>query len=82
LNDKTIPDGWENYPHFVDGWMMNSASDLILWIPPWLRKGLLLPRNSLLICSGGTTTLDLTQFAHGTNWQKCIDPKFRDAAGR
>jgi hypothetical protein len=82
LNDQTLADGWERDPHFEDGWMTDSASNLILWTPPWIRKGLLMPRNSLLICSEGTTTLDLSQFVHGTNWQKCIDPELRDAAGK
>jgi hypothetical protein len=82
LNDQTLPAGWERDPHFEDGWMKNSASELILWIPPWIRKGLPMPRNSLLISSGGTTTLDLAQFVHGVNWQKCIDPKLKDAAGK
>ncbi|KAJ6545575.1 hypothetical protein B0H19DRAFT_1168004 [Mycena capillaripes] len=82
LNDETLPEGWERDPHFEDGWMMDSASNLILWIPPWLRKGLLMPRNSLLICSGGTTTLNLAQFVHGTNWRKCIDPDVRDTTGK
>ncbi|KAJ7121462.1 WD40 repeat-like protein [Mycena epipterygia] len=62
-----------------DGWVLNSAGDLMFWVPPWLRDGLYLPQNSLVICARGTTKLDLSQFVHGTEWQKCIDPKFRDA---
>ncbi|KAF7348845.1 WD40 repeat-like protein [Mycena venus] len=76
--DKTIRvweieplDGWGEHPCFEDGWLMNSSSERILWVPPWLRDGLYLPWNSLVICSRGTTKLDLSQFVHGTDWIKC-----------
>jgi hypothetical protein len=50
---------------------MNSFSERILWVPPWLRDGLYLPWNSLVIHYRGTTKLDLSQFVHGTDWIKC-----------
>jgi WD40 repeat protein len=67
------PDVWGNQPRFTDGWLMNSASERILWVPPHLRDGLCLPWNSLVIRSEGVTKLDLSRFVHGTNWQKCIE---------
>ncbi|KAF7348813.1 WD40 repeat-like protein [Mycena venus] len=67
-------DDWGNHPRFTDGWLTNSASERILWIPPWLREGLSLPWNSFAICSRGTTKVDLTQFVHGINWTKCREP--------
>ncbi|KAF7364352.1 WD40 repeat-like protein [Mycena sanguinolenta] len=79
--EHTAVDGWESNPHFKEEWIMDSPSNHILWIPPWLRQGLHLPRNSLVICSSGATKLDLSQFVHGTEWQKCIDPRFRDNLG-
>jgi hypothetical protein len=51
----------------------------MFWIPPWRRNGLYLPQNTLVICKEGTTKLDLSQFVHGKEWHKCIDPAFRDA---
>ncbi|KAJ7121439.1 WD40 repeat-like protein [Mycena epipterygia] len=76
-------DSSANEPHgdyrLHDGWVQNSAGDLMFWVPPWLRDGLYLPQNSLVISVRGTTKLDLNQFVHGTEWQNCIDPKFRDA---
>ncbi|KAJ7107902.1 hypothetical protein C8R44DRAFT_714576 [Mycena epipterygia] len=62
-----------------DGWVLNSAGDLMFWVPPWLREGLYFPRSSIVICAEGTTKLDLSRFVHGTEWQKCIDPQFKDA---
>ncbi|KAJ7135648.1 hypothetical protein C8R44DRAFT_976510 [Mycena epipterygia] len=55
-----------------DGWMVNSSSARMLWVPPWLREGLHFPHNSVVICARGTTTLDLSRFVHGTSWQECI----------
>ncbi|KAJ6627729.1 WD40 repeat-like protein [Mycena sp. CBHHK59/15] len=66
-----------DYPTYKDGWMLNPPSDLICWIPPWLREGLYAPRNTLVIHRRGATKLDYTDLVHGTEWQKCIDPKFR-----
>ncbi|KAJ7121447.1 WD40-repeat-containing domain protein [Mycena epipterygia] len=72
-----------NDPHgdyrLHDGWVLNSADEFIFWVPPWLRNGLYLPQNSLVIGTPGTTKLDLSQFVHGIEWQNCIDHKFRDA---
>ncbi|KAJ7643490.1 hypothetical protein DFH06DRAFT_1051725 [Mycena polygramma] len=48
----------------------------MLWIPPWLREGLYLPHNSLVIAADGATRLDLSHFVHGTEWTKCADPAF------
>ncbi|KAJ7481001.1 hypothetical protein FB451DRAFT_1239033 [Mycena latifolia] len=67
-----------DYASVDDGWILNSRGDLMFWVPPWLRDGLYLPRNTLVICRQVTTRLDLNRFVHGTEWQKCIDPKFRD----
>ncbi|KAF7348854.1 WD40-repeat protein (Notchless protein), related protein [Mycena venus] len=30
-------DDWGEHPRFEDGWLMNSSSERILWVPPWLR---------------------------------------------
>ncbi|KAJ7675568.1 WD40-repeat-containing domain protein [Mycena rosella] len=70
---------WGPHPRFEDGWILDSSSRPIFWVPAWLRDGLWLPWNSLVISSRETTKLDLTNFVHGTEWQQCIDPRFRDA---
>ncbi|KAK6978278.1 hypothetical protein R3P38DRAFT_3119326 [Favolaschia claudopus] len=44
---------------FLDGWIRNSASDMILWVPPWLRDQTCLPWNSCVI---------------GSRWMKCFTP--------
>jgi WD40 repeat protein len=58
------------------GWVRNAAGDRMFWVPPWLREGLYLPHNTLVIRARGTTKLDLSRFVHGTEWTKCIDPNF------
>ncbi|KAF9067642.1 WD40-repeat-containing domain protein [Rhodocollybia butyracea] len=60
-----------------DGWILNSNSQPILWVPPWLHRGLYFPHNSLVIYKDGTTKLDFTRFVDGTAWEECIDPRVR-----
>ncbi|KAJ7622247.1 hypothetical protein FB45DRAFT_1061819 [Roridomyces roridus] len=67
-----------DYPIFgmsgpEDGWVLNTASERMFWVPPWLRQGLYFPRNTLVIRDRGTTKLDLSQFVHGPEWAKCIE---------
>ncbi|KAH7922058.1 WD40 repeat-like protein [Leucogyrophana mollusca] len=52
------------------GWVRNSKSELLFWVPPWARAGLWFPRNSLVL-SKHLTKLDLARFVHGTSWTKC-----------
>ncbi|KAJ6568883.1 WD40 repeat-like protein, partial [Mycena capillaripes] len=67
------------FPKFhLSGWVSNTNGELMFWVPPWLREGLYHPAHTLMIRSKGTTKLDLSHFVHGTEWQKCIDPTFRD----
>ncbi|KAJ7653615.1 hypothetical protein DFH06DRAFT_1204243 [Mycena polygramma] len=60
---------------FHSGWVKNAAGALMFWVPPWLREGLYLPHNTLVISAKGTTKFDLSRFVHGTEWTKCFDPK-------
>ncbi|KAJ7938632.1 WD40-repeat-containing domain protein [Mycena leptocephala] len=55
-----------------DGWIL---SELIVWVPPWLRRGLYFPHTSLVISASGTTKLDFGRFTHGTSWEECVDQK-------
>ncbi|KAJ6612628.1 hypothetical protein B0H10DRAFT_1952189 [Mycena sp. CBHHK59/15] len=68
-------------PRFKDDWVLNTAGEIMFWVPPWRRNGLYAPRNALVICLDGTTKLDLSRFVHGTEWTKCIDPSLRDVHG-
>ncbi|KAK7034967.1 WD40 repeat-like protein [Favolaschia claudopus] len=64
---------WGPHPRFLDGWIRNSASDMILWVPPWLRDQTCLPWNSCVIGSR-VCHLDWSQFVHGSEWMKCFTP--------
>ncbi|KAJ7908422.1 hypothetical protein B0H13DRAFT_2016546 [Mycena leptocephala] len=66
-------------PTFQNEWVLNSSGQRIFWVPPWQRTGLSLSRNTLTICTQGTTKLDFSQFVHGTEWEKCFDPAFKNA---
>jgi WD40 repeat protein len=54
-----------------NGWMVNSSSTLLFWVPPWNRNGLWWPRNTALI-GQDSTKLNLSSFIHGTSWAQCI----------
>ncbi|KAJ7660679.1 hypothetical protein DFH06DRAFT_1400029, partial [Mycena polygramma] len=64
---------------FESGWIKSTSGELMFWVPPWLREGLYLPHNPLVICAKGTTKLDLSRFVHGTEWTKCFDQKLLGA---
>ncbi|KAJ7190648.1 WD40-repeat-containing domain protein, partial [Mycena pura] len=67
-----------NFPQYDPnvGWILTATGEPMLWIPPWLRSGLYLPHDMLVISPYGTTKLNLARFVHSTEWQKCIDPEF------
>jgi hypothetical protein len=54
-----------------DGWMLGPNSELLFWVPPALRAGLLRPGNMLLIGEPIATRLDLESFVHGESWSLC-----------
>ncbi|KZP10859.1 WD40 repeat-like protein [Athelia psychrophila] len=54
-----------------NGWMLASSSDLLFWVPPYYRLGLVRPGNAAVIVSGAAAELDLTTFVYGSNWQQC-----------
>ncbi|KAJ7707899.1 hypothetical protein B0H16DRAFT_670527 [Mycena metata] len=57
----------------ADGWVIDSLSHHLIWVPAWLRAHFCHPPTLLIIAPNGATTLDLTNFVHGKDWVKCID---------
>ncbi|KIM75557.1 hypothetical protein PILCRDRAFT_669590, partial [Piloderma croceum F 1598] len=54
------------------GWIHNSSSKLLFWVPSWNRPGLCWPRNPFVIVRDSPSTLlDLDNFVHGHSWQQC-----------
>jgi WD40 repeat protein len=53
-----------------NGWIINSPSMLIFWVPPWYRVGLWRPRNTAII-GQASVKLDFSRFVHGTSWEQC-----------
>ncbi|KAJ7148211.1 hypothetical protein C8R46DRAFT_1128027 [Mycena filopes] len=58
-----------------DGWVLDSHFNRLMWVPAWLRNVFCGPSNPFVITPWGVSTLDLTNFVHGTDWQKCIGPQ-------
>ncbi|KAF7979201.1 hypothetical protein HWV62_43134 [Athelia sp. TMB] len=53
-----------------NGWIMTASSELLLWVPPWNRQGLVWPGN-ITVIGPSPTELDLADFVHGLNWESC-----------
>ncbi|KAE9402798.1 WD40 repeat-like protein, partial [Gymnopus androsaceus JB14] len=58
-----------------DGWLCGTDSSLLLWIPPEYRPGLMFPHMQILISRYHSISLDLSNFAHGKDWVKCLRPR-------
>ncbi|PVF91385.1 hypothetical protein CPB86DRAFT_770742 [Serendipita vermifera] len=53
------------------GWVLGPNLELLFWVPPDLRLGLLWPNNTLVIGKCIKTKLDLSSFVHGESWAQC-----------
>jgi WD40 repeat protein len=55
------------------GWILNSSSELLFWLPSWNRTTLCWPRNPFVIGGGAdeSTQLDFNNFVHGRTWEQC-----------
>jgi hypothetical protein len=51
--------------------MLGPSSELLFWVPPSMREGLLWPGNTVVIGTGLNTRLDLRNFVHGERWTLC-----------
>jgi hypothetical protein len=63
-------------PYMVsnDGWALGPGSELLFWVPPELRKGLMRKHDLLVIGAKFITTkLNLESFEHGVSWINCRD---------
>ncbi|EAU80951.2 vegetative incompatibility protein HET-E-1 [Coprinopsis cinerea okayama7 len=56
-----------------DGWIRNTAGDLLFWVLPGDRPHLFSPATQWK--SGVFCQLDLTNAVHGTEWTKCQEPR-------
>ncbi|KAN0102501.1 hypothetical protein V8E52_011886, partial [Russula decolorans] len=68
--ENAIFNGFRSDSQLENGWVMNSPSELLFWVPPWSRIGLWWPGNTAVIADW-STKLDCSQFVHGTSWEKC-----------
>jgi WD40 repeat protein len=58
-----------------DGWIYGEKGELLLWIPELHRPCLHRP-STIWIAGKHETQLDLSKFAHGSNWATVIDRNF------
>ncbi|KIM87374.1 hypothetical protein PILCRDRAFT_814882 [Piloderma croceum F 1598] len=69
--DDDPPNEFKDGSRLESGWILNHSSAILFWIPPWNRRGLYWPRNSLVIVRDHPTQVDLQNFVYGTSWQEC-----------
>ncbi|KAJ7199387.1 WD40 repeat-like protein [Mycena pura] len=62
---------------FEDGWISSSSSRL-MWVPQSLRDDFCMPWCHFVITPRGVKLLDLSSFTHGTEWENCIDQRYRN----
>ncbi|EDR00238.1 uncharacterized protein LACBIDRAFT_314611 [Laccaria bicolor S238N-H82] len=62
------------YPGDGGYWMVGEDSkSFLFWVPPSNRRGLFFPRT-INVLNSTPTTLDFSNFVHGTNWSQCFSP--------
>ncbi|PVF91742.1 hypothetical protein CPB86DRAFT_284441 [Serendipita vermifera] len=54
-----------------NGWVLGPNLELLFWVPPELRLGLIRPNNTLVIGKCIKTKLNLSSFVHGESWTQC-----------
>ncbi|KAF7968066.1 hypothetical protein HWV62_32049 [Athelia sp. TMB] len=60
--------GFQPTSQLVNGWMQNSPTELLFWVPPAYRTGLWWPDS--MVISKRSVQLDLTKFVHGEDWTR------------
>ncbi|KAF7973362.1 hypothetical protein HWV62_15539 [Athelia sp. TMB] len=68
--DVTSDKGYCRKSRLENGWMQNSPTELLFWVPPTYRAELWRPYNTF-ITGQHSTRLDLTRFVHGGDWMRC-----------
>ncbi|KAF7979329.1 hypothetical protein HWV62_42741 [Athelia sp. TMB] len=61
--------GFQPTSQLVNGWMQNSPTELLFWVPPAYRTGLWWPDS--MVISKRSVQLDLAKFVHGEDWTRC-----------
>ena len=56
-----------------DGWIRGLMGEVMCWIPPGHRQGLL--QRTVSVLGALETALDLRDFSHGTKWEQCAAPR-------
>ncbi|PVF92104.1 hypothetical protein CPB86DRAFT_239420 [Serendipita vermifera] len=57
----------------VDGWILGPNLELLFWVPPELRPGLMRPSNVTIIGKFRKTGLDFANSVQGESWKLCRD---------
>ncbi|KAF7979328.1 hypothetical protein HWV62_42739 [Athelia sp. TMB] len=61
--------GFQPTSQLVNGWMQNSPTELLFWVPPTYRAELCWPDS--MVINKRPVQLDLTKFEHGEHWTRC-----------
>jgi hypothetical protein len=58
-----------------NGWLVDKAGNLLVWVPEEYQKFLLWPRTCFVIGGGvPTIAIDFAGVCHGKEWAKCAKP--------
>ena len=71
MQASSLMPGFAWRPHLDNGWMYGSQSELLFWVPPDYRLGLLESNNIIIIGAVTKTRLDISRFVYGSQWTQC-----------
>ena len=63
-----------NFASSSDGWLQGLTDEPMFWVPPFYRAGLWTPRT-VGILGASETMVDVRDFVHGTEWERCREEK-------
>ncbi|KIM28375.1 hypothetical protein M408DRAFT_23765, partial [Serendipita vermifera MAFF 305830] len=78
-NHKNVePDHVSRSVKSENGWILDSRSQRLFWVPPHILPGLATGGAFFIIGPLLTTTVDLSNFVYGESWIQCKKPKETD----
>lgn len=63
-------DGWTTH---TNGWVMDRASQALLWLPTDLHISFPQPPGALMVCPEGSISVHWTNLLLGESWNQCYD---------
>ncbi|KAF8607918.1 hypothetical protein BDV93DRAFT_542055 [Ceratobasidium sp. AG-I] len=70
-SNRSTDDSHADWTLDEDGWVLGDDSKLLIWVPPEMRRLLLLPRTLAIIPASGLLALNFSNAKLGEDWHHC-----------